>query len=511
MAITILKQPKSIVWSKNPVVFEFSTDNRYQQNGSVYIGELDFVEVVSEENSSFTLSWKGISYEFVFKDEPNDSGQELKIFSDGQTFEEWKREISDELNSFFPLYEDFVITYEENKIKLMSRVAKQSMNLEILSSSGVQMSLYNVQNASDQILRENFAFFIEIFLQNSTGNYESFTRSVIEVDGENKAIWDIQEYLTAGLLQQGEPKPDFETISIYKEKNSARNFYLRYAEMFGYPQEMKVLKTTAQFTAVLGGVDLEHIDTYSLPDYLKDGPINKWIRDITSKRNLLDQKDYACIINLGNEIQDATLNIEIYYPDKKLVKETIDLGTWNTNEKIHIPVGVMELNTLLNLDIGIPSSISLTIRKESVLITNSLEFAFMDRYNPYSNILMFLNSLGCYESIFTSGRSEFSYAIDKNDRALEQKISRNYSEGSIKEIDIQLRNELKINSGYRCKEEISKFRDFILSKSKFVLHNGTFKPVILDTNSINEFQDGNHLTAISFSLKFSNEQTLFSK
>src|SRR5690606_6688117 len=130
--------------------------------------------------------------------------------------------------------------------------------------------------------------------------------------------------------------------------------------------------------------------------------------------------------------------------DKKLVKETIDLGTWDTNEKIHIPVVLMELNTLLNLDIGIPSSISLTIRNESSLITNSLEFIFMDRYNPYSNILIFLNSLGCYESIFTSGRSELSYAIDKNDRALEQKISRKTSEGSIKEIDIQLRNELKI-------------------------------------------------------------------
>ncbi len=122
-----------------------------------------------------------------------------------------------------------------------------------------------------------------------------------------------------------------------------------------------------------------------------------------------------------------------------------------------------------------------------------------------------MNSLGCYESIFSSGKSDISYAVEKNEKALEQSVERTVIDGNLKEIDISLRNEIKVNSGYMPKAEINKFRDFILSKSKYIFHEGAYRPIVLESNSINEFQDGNNLHAISFTVKFSNEQVLYSK
>lgn len=511
MAITILKQPKTIVWSKNPVVFEFSTNNRYSQVGSIYIGEMNFTQGVATEDYTFTLTWKGLSYVFTFKEEPNDSGLQLPTILPDINLAEWKRAIADALSSFYLLYEDFDIRYENGKIKIISRTMQQSMNLTLSEySAGVEISLNSIQAASDQIARDNFAIFMEICFQNEAGQYESFTRSVIEIDGENKAIWDIQEYLTAGLLQHSEPRPDFGLNKVWKENISARNFFLRFAEMYGYPQQMKALETSDYFTALLGGVDLDHVESYALPDYLKDDVVNKWVTGSEKKSIHSNQKDYACIVNLNEDIQDVKLHIDLYYPDQKLVKESLNIGAWDKNQKLHIPIGVDELSALLNKDIAVPNSICLTLRKGDSLISNSIEYIIINKHYPFAKTLMFLNSLGCFESLYTYGRSELSYSIDKNEKAFEQKIERHMSEGSIKEIDIQLRDEIKINSGYRSKEDIMKFRDFILSKSKFILHNGTFKPVILESNSINEFQDGNYLYAISFTIKFSNEQILYS-
>ncbi len=299
MAISIIKQPKKTVWSRNPVVFQVSTDNRYIQEGKEFLAELDFQEGAID-GYFFQLTWNGSTQTFTFKDTPDDSGLQFPTKQSEQTLLEWKELVAESLNSYFLFSDDFFISLKNGKIELKSKRKKQYMNISLFgASAGLSMSLYIIDYASDQILRENFALFVNLFLQDSEGNFNSFSRSVIEVDDQNKAIWDIQEYLTAGLLYPKEPRPPFETNLIHKESISARKFYLSFGEMFGYPQQMRQLKSTDHFTALLGGVDLEHEQKYSLPEFLQDGTINKWINNFPSKKILAQQRDYACIVNFG--------------------------------------------------------------------------------------------------------------------------------------------------------------------------------------------------------------------
>lgn len=511
MAISIIKQPKKTVWSRNPVVFQVSTDNRYIQEGKEFLAELDFQEGAID-GYFFQLTWNGNNSIFTFKDTPDDSGLQIPTKQSEQTLLEWIEIVSNSLNSYFLFSDDFFISFKNGKIEIKSKLKKESMNVALIgSSAGLPMSLYIIDYAIDQILRENFALFVNLFLQDSEGNFNSFSRSVIEVDDQNKAIWDIQEYLTAGLLYPTEPRPPFETNLIHKESISARKFYLSFGEMFGYPQQMRQLKSTDHFTALLGGVDLEHEQKYSLPEFLQDGTINKWINNFPSKNILAQQRDYACIVNFGESIPIVKLEIFFFYPDNLVIKKEVEIGSWNTNVKLHIPVGIEAFSELLNEDIGLPISFSISIKNGTSRISNSSSYQIEHRFFPYSRIFLFMNSLGCYESIFSSGKSDISYAVEKNEKALEQSLERTVSEGNLKEIDISLRNEIKVNSGYMPKAEINKFRDFILSKSKYIFHEGAYRPIVLESNSINEFQDGNNLNAISFTVKFSNEQVLYSK
>lgn len=511
MAISIVKKPKNTVWSKNPVVFKLSTDNRYIQEGQQFRAELDF-DSGAVDGYTIQFSWNGNEPVFTFKDEPNDSGLELPAKKEGQTLNEWKELLANSLNSYFQLNDDFIITFNVDKINIISRYKKASMNLQLIAASGgLNVSLFVWDYGTDQILRENFALYANLLIQDLEGEFQSFSKSIIEVDEQNQAIWDIQEYLTAALLQQGDPRPTFDSDTIFKEKISARKFYLSFGEMFGYPQQMKQLKSSDHFTALFGGVDLEHEDIYSLPEFLKDGVINKWINNVHSKRILADQKDYACIVNLGEVISSAALWITLYYSDNQIIHKTYLIGIWQNNEKLHIPIGLKPLSSLLGEDIGFPSSFSISIKSGNSLISNSINYTVEHKFLPYSRIFMFMNSLGCFESLFSYGKTESSYTVEKNEKALEQNVERTVIDSSLKEIDINIRDEIKINSGYLSKNEVSKFRDFVLSKSKYIFQDGIFKPIVIDSSSISEYQDGNHLHAISFTVKFSNEQVLYSK
>src|SRR5690606_16764352 len=93
--------------------------------------------------------------------------------------------------------------------------------------------------ATDRQMRKNFALYLEIWVEREDRTtFDRYTQSTVEVAGDGWAVWNVQQYLTAILLQDGPVLPDLENNGVVVDNRSVMRSYIRYAEMHGDTQRL---------------------------------------------------------------------------------------------------------------------------------------------------------------------------------------------------------------------------------------------------------------------------------
>src|SRR5690606_6257594 len=123
--------------------------------------------------------------------------------------------------------------------------------------------------------------------------------------------------------------------------------------------------------------------------------------------------------------------------------------------------------------------IELWLEKGGTRLSHSQGIAVKNSLYPYAQILLYRNSQGNFETIYIYGKKEHSYIVDKESDIFEPNVDAHELDATRQEMDIDIRDEIKINSGYFTRTEVQKFRDFILSTEKYILQKAQWMPVLL--------------------------------
>src|SRR5690606_16069018 len=512
--ITLLRQPNEVSFSRNPVLFEFQTDNLYSTLGNPFQATMQF-NATKGAGSSFTLSWQGASVTFDFVTGAiGDNGRQLPAYVSGTT-SEWLDEVIAALRLNYYVESAFTIEKGVSGISLIFKSKQNSGAFNIVYTATANMTGVSWSTnayATDRLLRKNFALYLEIWVEREDRTaFDRYTQSTVEVDSDGWAVWNIQQYLTAILLQDGPVLPDLENNGVVVDNRSVRRFYVRYAEMFGDPQRIARVYQSETFTAVLGGFADDYLNR-KLPDYFRSFGLLEWMNPTRSLHQLhKDQPAFGSIVNFDRDYTDVEIKYRILYIDQmEEVHGLFSLEEWKLNSKLIIPTGIT--NALAGgLRSTLISGVLVWLESEGNRISGNFEAYFDLPPRPALTPLLYLNSCGCFQTIYTYGKRTIGYDVDKTAEAFTTKVIPEPMAHTLKELGVKSRNVIKINSGFFPYFMVQRFRDFMLSSYKYIYIDGKWRPVVLDSNAVEEYSDFENMKAISFSLKFSNEEFLWGK
>lgn len=507
MAVKILQHPRTVSWSRNPMVFELEGENYFSSIGSDIIATLTFSAVLSSFEK-IIISWETDSREYEVVPNPSiENPVKIRPATEGMSLEEWVAQVAEDLRGDQILYDKYIISSVGAIIKIQARQKNVDYNLTITSFNPSKLTVSIANTVFNNSKNPNYTMLIELMVSIDGIHYESFTKSIIEPEDNSRAKWDVQEYLSAYLHTKAMQAKELSTTNVEIDSSSRAYYYLRLAEMYGSPQEVFKARESERFVAIYGGVPNVKLLDYLLPDSFLEGSVLDWIGNGLQRKIYSNQLDYASILNFGLDKSDIAVKCRIYGCDESI--RTITLGTkanWKQYEKLIVRI---DSKALATHGIDEISSIEIWIEKSGNRISKSQYIRMERKYHPFGNVLLFKNSLGNFETVYTHGKKEYGYEIKKESEVFEPIIDPSVMDAARKDLDLEIHDEVRINSGYFSKSEIARFRDFFLSDQKYILQNQKWHPVLLDTSSVKEYEDGNFLHGITFTLKYANEQVLW--
>ncbi|MFD2741972.1 MULTISPECIES: hypothetical protein [Sphingobacterium] len=496
MAIQILQHPPEVAFSRNPVVFELKTDSLISETGRPQVFDISLI-VPPSVGSYFILSWNGADYIFVFQTEVFSKGFILPLTGDGDRT--WQQNVMDVLKTNYYVDKDFGLSMpNETTIRFVSK--HPSIKMGITLKPGLSNIVGSEQvSAIDKVYRPNFAIHLELWV-NST----LVSSSIAEVDQSGSVKWDIQDYLTT-ILQATPPiLPHLNDTTPLRDSRAIRSFFIRFAEMYGEPQRVQTIHNSETLRVALGGIDSD--DSVNIREKYSNG-LFRWLSNDVGSLHIT-QPQWVSILNIEEDRADVFVCMNVIYKDNLQRQFRKSIGTWSSNEKLTIPVGVPQWDPALMHDQDI-SHFSIWLESGDTPITTIYSQKVESRLLVNVTSLAFINSLGSLSTVWVYGKKESGYDIKRSDNTFVK--SNNRQVHQTREMDIAARNTWKVNSGYRALTEIAAFRDFMLSGYKYIIIDDRYVPVTLNTDSIVDDVDGDNLKAIAFELLAANENRIWSK
>lgn len=498
MAVVLDRQPFDVVFSRNPVVFEFSTTNQMEKIGRPFRASLKFANG-QLENTGMTLKWGTVEFDYTFKDAPDDSGLELPAIG-SESLSEWVDRVIVALQQHYYLAMDFSIRKSGTDTIVFQSYEHRADRTMLFLNNGMQGVTYLVnQSAIEALVRKNYALYLELWVQDEGANSgRVYTSSVVEFDERGKAFWDVQQQLTAIIQNGGLILPG---NTVVADSRSVRRFFIRYAEMYDQPQRVKRMEQSKEYVVCLGGKE----DMYngSLKDIFFNG-LNKWM--VVGKQYIhRKQPFFASLINFDKDYNTVVVKCLVVAKDGSEIKyDLFRISNWKLYTKLVVPAGVE--NAVKNVaDVNGVIGLLIWLEAGGRAISTLLEIQVEVQQMPALQSLVFVNSYGSFTSLYTYGKRTFGYDLEKTGDAFA--IDGNKIE--YKELGIRSRDVVRINSGFFSLDRLKRFRDFILSRHKYLIIDGRLEPVVLDSSSIEEHSDFSNMKSVSFNLKYATEQTLW--
>jgi len=525
MGVTITRQPQQISWSRNPIIFEFFTDKVVQNLGRQLIFTLDFSQVentptivIVDENETyylyedwrFTLVAVGTELQFACTYNPTDDKFSIphRNTSPNEPKADWLGRVKDAMLETFNLGTLFTASVVGESIAFFSGTTDEVLSVEIKDVTAEYPIALDIAQTSVQIqYTPNLKIYVELMVYDSTGNELSIVSAALVPDLNGYAMWDLSKPLSSFCLSDGPDIPPLDGNAIVDSK-VVRKYYLRATELYGEPQIPHTSIKTSVYYVVYGGLPKER-QNLSLVESLTNVGIVNFLVTSKFKKLLSEQPYWLSWINLGEELTDVKMIVELVYNDGTpypFEAYTLNIAKY---QKIIIPVGLDQLGANNFYPELTVVSYNVYLQHEGVKISNEMHFDVDNRFLQYKRIFLFQNSMGAFETLYTYGKKSNSYELERASAKIYQLKDFELEKGENVDLDITLENKEKINTGYKSRSEILSVRDFILSRWKLTYVNGKWWPISITSSSIDEFTDGNGLYALSFEVTSQHTQELF--
>lgn len=507
--ITLEEEPALLSFSKNDIIYKFSTDNYVTNVGVKASKEIRIFPVNDDEE--ITIEWEKGSITFVAASALDNSG--LKV-----------RKYTGSLGSAAPknLYLRDSLIPDLNTNELFFQTFNASIRVESTSvwwlkiearEPGTDFSItittlienYDVESTTagqNKTVRENFKIVTEVLVYDETDTLKSLTTLEEIPNDENIAEFNISAILDRYMAIRS-ALPDYDVNEVSEANNVISRFYLRYREVYGDPQEDYLVQNTSDRYVLMGGLKKQDWPGNTVLYRITTDPCQflTWQPDnkVISKK----QREYLYLYN--NSIVEG-IKVAVSFQDFTMI--TFDLTPGATDKVVSIPVGYEQLS-LNEID-----SEENPIIKYSVFAYNSdldpaseTRIYYVDQ-NEYTNERYFIyrNSLGGYDTFRAIGDSEVS--INPEYDTSERILTSGYSSQTGQRVRSNLTYDevIEVGTGLLDKDNKIALMEFVLSREAYEIINDKFVSIDIQNKEELVFSDADdvHSMVLKYKYNFTN-------
>jgi len=341
-------------------------------------------------------------------------------------------------------------------------------------------------------------------------NYEQLFEAEQPLNGQGETQFNVQSILDSVL------QPQLPSLSLQRQDQQFKRFYLRYFERYGNDPEQSGSVTQVQENyLLLGGVSqLEYAQGNFFGNYFQNGPFYTW--QPHSKPVYPDQPEYLTFVVNSFDYTEFAVKARLYYiaEDGTESSEEITLFSQSDVKKYEaycFPVGVGQLY-LLGYSCAELDRYAIYCQSGQNVVSEEREYVLDYKINPYRRYFIFQNSLGGWDTLVTTGRAEHEVSI--RTEALEKYLPPKRSPLA-HETDILSRSatpETSLSAGYKTRAMMAALQDFLVSRTVYLsagstvdaghsASGGTLIPVEIDVRSVTIEDEDADLQSFSFSYR----------
>ena len=532
MSIALLAAPDTYALTQGGrMAAQFSLAGRVMSAGTCALNVMLFIGP-TVEGQRITLRWNAQVVELVFRATPTEPNE----LPTGNGQAAYLTSLLPLLADYYPLREDFTgfrlpLPGEILPgIYFTARKPGPAYNIlpfavPIVGTTLLGMGTSVARAGADARLRERFSAYIEVWLQ-PIGNildpdtFERVAAIPVEADETGLATLDVGSVLHP-LLQAD--VPDLKNSFAMPHRLSGRAYYLAYTEAWGSPlRPGRMVRDTVRW-AYWGGVDyVARAGSGFALDSLtgNTAALNGAFR--SSSANALryvapDSLQYLSFLNTRVAVPSARLQVVLttdFGPQPNLT-DTIPAFPWGVGQKVTLPVGVAQLNLLARVPAGQKlSSYSVqVVGANNAPLSRPYRFVLDYAYRPYPRQFLYMNSLGCPETLTTFGKgsSEWQRFGELADTPLP--LGYAVETGSQSDVNTALQEQTDVTTGFRPAADLRQWLDFYRSSERLLLRSDSRGwaglPISVTARSIREAKDGEILLAHAFSFVHRYRETFF--
>src|SRR5690606_35132835 len=296
MAISLIREPSEISFSRNPIIYELRTNALISSPGRKYVGNMTLSSLSGITTSSqLTLNFLGKAFVFVFRAAPDESGLQLPLPTGGETIAAYVVRLASALRENYYISKHYILTNGTNAITFTAREVGIDYNISTTATpSGmtVGMSISGLTETRNP----NLQVLVELY----TGKGGLIISAALLPDDTGLVRWDISPALTASLLADGHDRPAVHLPVMEKGKTSD-SYYIRYTELYGDVQMARKVYTSATRYVLYGGFAKSVLAERTVLGYLQDGAKSKFLNTLFENEKVIkyDQPSFLYWVNLG--------------------------------------------------------------------------------------------------------------------------------------------------------------------------------------------------------------------
>jgi hypothetical protein len=499
--LTLIQTPPEYILLKEGAKIQIAADNPYTAGVKARI-VFEFTE--SEEShldESFTLSFNGISQEFTFKVNPDNSGLQLHVFVFDSDFEQWIYQIADELrqNYYINKYCLVEVVLEGSyRIAIEAREEGSAYTFTADTDEMTDMAEVAEENVpgTDKTMLDNYRILVEACLHGEQDWLSEVAGTdAITPDNDNKAGFDIASYFASRLITGFTFPKTTQSVPLWPD--GCKKIFFRYAEMYGGTVKKLFSRYSFPSYIIKGGLSRqdrqfyadESTDFFSYGDNLKRFLTHRPNNKTTSK----DSPERLFFL-LTDQYRNISMHVEYMLDTGIGAGREVETLSTEQGSLIELCCGFYELE--------IPEN---AIYWE-VFLSNASGVEISERYrfipdnNDFLNTrhFIFRNSFGVYDALYCTGQFEKTGSYERTVISTIDETEFTAHLSRQKVFYPEETQSYSANTGFISKDILDYLRDFLLSEEIWEVRGDILVPVVLTSKQAQMFKDRSHLYSLSF-------------
>jgi len=472
MALTLQHSPEAVSLSRNPTVYEFSTNNLYSTSGQISRHYWQFSSLPnSGDDARFQWLDGAIDLDFEFVSSPNDSGLQLPLGA-GTIISYIANVLIPALQLNYYIDRDFTLSQSNDRIFFDAK--EKSPAYDILFTSGnAGYSFFVSQGGVAPIERPNFRLVLNILYRyRGAANWERVEWERIPV--ENKVAFDLSP-LFSSLDNIILPATNLATVQDLNAQ--VCEFQVSAAEAFGSPVSVQKLNSQGSIYALNGG--------YSEKDKLEHSFYADWLPNLLTWRS--EQK-----VDSDQPAFLGFLNTTIYTSFWVIVKLYGQSGSLGERAALSFTADEFDLKLIpAHYNFAITGqtlseqvlSYEIWVQRQNTtqILTNKIRFnlrqgASLDRVH-----LAYKNGFGIIETLSFTGAKDLSTQVETLTAQAQLSYDTSYQDSGFSSYQSKKTDTLKVRSGHLTSDEIHRLQDLLLSSKRYIIVGQNYIPVHIES------------------------------